>query len=45
MLAHLIVVAVVVLLMVKVRDYKFNSLPCAICGRRGKHSLDCPGSR
>lgn len=44
-LSHLIIVAGVVLLMVRVRDFKFNALPCALCGRRGKHTLDCPGSR
>jgi hypothetical protein len=31
--------------MVRLRDMKYNALPCALCGERGKHKLDCPGSR
>lgn len=44
-LSSFIVIAAVFLLMLRLRDFKFNSLPCALCGRRGKHSLGCPGSR
>lgn len=44
-LPNYIIAAGVLLLMLRVRDFKFNALPCALCGRRGKHKLDCPGSR
>jgi hypothetical protein len=44
-LASFIIIAAIVLLMVKVRDIKFNSLPCAFCGRHGKHDIMCPGRR
>jgi hypothetical protein len=44
-LSGFLLCAGVFVVMVRLRDHKYNALPCALCGRRGKHALDCPGNR
>lgn len=32
-----------ILMMLRFRDFKMRSGPCVVCGRRGQHSIGCPG--